>query len=351
MSQMTEVAERPDELEEVNRRFNQLGFTDGLPIVPPTKARVAAMVAGSGLGAEETLGPVPPVWGEATVERVAANAVMAGCRPEYMPVVLAALRGCLDKKFNLHGVQCTTHLTTPLVVVHGPIAKQLGVNGANNCFGQGWIANATIGRALRLALVNIGGARPGEIDRATLGHPGKYTYCIAENEAESPWPAFHVESAGMRPEQSAVTVFAAEGPHNINNHEYEPHRLLDAIAGTIATPGANNFYVMGDYTVVLGIDHAKILAAEGWRRSHVQSYLFEKARLPISVLRHGGMYSQNIERNLWPRWIDRSRETSTVPPVREPADFKIFVAGGAGPHSVVIPGWGVRAVTVPVEVP
>lgn len=259
MSQTTEVPEKPDELEEVNSRFHELGFTDGLPIVPPTTARVAAMVAGSRLKAEHSLGAVPPVWGEATVERVAANAAMAGCRPEYMPVVLAALRGCLEKKFNLHGVQCTTHLTTPLVVVHGPIAKRLGVNGANNCFGQGWIANATIGRALRLALVNIGGARPGDIDRATLGHPGKYTYCIAENEAESPWPAFHVESAGMRPEQSAVTVFAAEAPHNINNHEYEPHRLLDAIAGTIATPGANNFYVMGDYTIVFGIDHAKIL--------------------------------------------------------------------------------------------
>ena len=341
--------ETGDELVEINLRFQELGWSDGLPIIPPTATRVAAMAAGSRLGGQDSIGKIPPMWGEASVERVAANAVMAGCLPEDMPVVLGALQACLDTRFNLHGVQCTTHVTTPLVVVHGPLARRLGVNGGNNCFGQGRRANAAIGRAVRLALVNIGGARPGDIDRATLGHPGKYTYCIAENQAESPWPEFHVESAGLDPEQSAVTVFAAEAPHNINNHEYDPHRLLDAIAGTMATPGANNYYVMGDYAIALGIDHARILDRAGWRRSHVQRYLFEKARLPISTLRFGGMHGQNVERNLWPRWIERSRGEVMVPPVREPADIKIFVAGGAGPHSLVIPGWGVRAVTRAIE--
>jgi len=346
---MSETGAAADELDEVNRGFGEAGLTDGLPIVPPTQERVAQMVAGSGLAAALSIGKVPPIWGEATVERIAANAVMAGCRPAYMPVVVAALRAALDSRFNLHGVQCTTHVTTPLVVVHGPIAAELGVNGANNCFGQGTPANATIGRAVRLALVNLGGALPGDIDRATFGHPGKYTYCIAENEAESPWPAFAVDSAGLAAGASAVTVFAAEAPHNVNNHSFDPYRLLDAVAGTMATPGANNYYVMGDYAVVLGIDHARILNAAGWKRSNVQHYLFEKARLPVGRLRFGGMYGEQVERNLWPRWIERADDSALVPPVREPADIKIFVAGGAGPHSLVIPGWGTRAITVEIR--
>jgi hypothetical protein len=261
-----------------------------------------------------------------------------------MPVVLAAVEALLDDRFNLHGVQCTTHLTTPLIVVNGPIATELGINGGHNCFGQGWAANAAIGRAVRLAMVNIGGARPGRIDKATFGHPGKYTYCIAENERESPWEPFHA-TAGLRAEDSAVTVFAAEAPHNVNNHQFDPYRLLDAITDTMATPGANNFYVMGDYFVVFGVDHARILNDAGWRRRHVQRYLFERARLPVGRLRSGGMYGEQVERNLWPRWIDRADERSAVPPVREPEDIKVLVAGGAGPHSLVITGWGTRAVT------
>lgn len=346
---MSEATAAADELDEVNRGFAEAGLTDGLPIVPPTQERVAQMVAGSSLAAGVSIGKVPPIWGEATIERIAANAVMAGCLPAYMPVVVGALRAALDSRFNLHGVQCTTHVTTPLVVVHGPIAAELGVNGANNCFGQGTQANATIGRAVRLALVNLGGALPGDIDRATFGHPGKYTYCIAENEAESPWPAFSIDSAGLAAGTSAVTVFAAEAPHNVNNHSFDPYRLLDAVAGTMATPGANNYYVMGDYAIVLGIDHARILNAAGWKRSNVQHYLFEKARLPVGRLRFGGMYGEQVERNLWPRWIERADDSALVPPVREPADIKIFVAGGAGPHSLVIPGWGTRAITVEIR--
>ena len=347
---MTQTLDTADELLEINALFCEKGWTDGLPIVPPTRERVARMVAGTGRLADEVVGRIPPTWGEATVERLAVNAVMAGCRPEHLPVVIAAIEALLDDRFNLNGVQCTTHVTSPLIVVHGPIARQFEINGGANCFGQGWVANATIGRAVRLALVNLGGARPAGIDKATLGHPGKYTYCIAENEAESPWPPFHVEEQGYRPEDNAVTVFAAEAPHNINNHAFDPYRLCDAIAGTIATLGANNYYVMGDYTVVLGVDHARILDQAGWRRRHVQRYLFEKARLPVSRLKYGGMYVEHLERNLWPRWVERTDDSSLVPPVREPEDFKIFVAGGPGPHSVVIPGWGTRAITRPITI-
>ena len=340
MSQVTEA----DTLLEINQRFYERGWTDGLPIIPPTRDRVERLVAGSGRQADDVVGRIPPKWGEATVERIAANAVMAGCLPEHMPVVVATLAALLDDRFNLHGVQCTTHVTTPLIVVNGPIRRELNVNGGHNCFGQGWQANAAIGRAVRLALVNIGGAQPGLIDKATFGHPGKYTYCVAENEEDSPWEPFHVW-AGHQPEQNAVTVFAAEAPHNINNHSYDPYRLLDAVASTMATLGANNFYVMGDYVLVLGVDHARILDQAGWKRRHVQRYLFEQARLPVSRLKFAGMYGERVDRNLWPRWVERTDEHSMVPPVREPEDIKIFVAGGAGPHSVVIPGWGTRAVT------
>jgi hypothetical protein len=345
---MTQAVEQIDELWEINDLFQQQGWTDGLPIIPPTRERVERMVAGCGRPADSVIGQIPPKWGEATVERIAVNAVMAGCRPEHLLVVIAAIEALLDDRFNLHGVQCTTHVTGPLLVVNGPIARQLDLNGGPNCFGQGWVANATIGRAVRLVLVNLGGARPGRIDKATFGHPGKYTYCIAENEADSPWLPFHVEQ-GYQAEDSTVTVFAAEAPHNINNHAYDPYRLLDAIAGTMATLGANNFYVMGDYVVVLGVDHARILDQAGWKRRHVQRYLFERARLPVGRLKFGGMYVQQIERNLWPRWIERDDDSSQVPAVREPDDLKLFVAGGAGPHSVVIPGWGTRAVTRRIE--
>ena len=345
---MSQVVEAADGLWEVNELFGRLGWTDGLPVIPPTRARVERMVAGCSRPANAVVGRIPPKWGEATVERIAVNAVMAGCRPEYLAVVLAAVEALLDDRFNLHGVQCTTHVTTPLIVVNGPIRRRLEINGGPNCFGQGWTANATIGRAVRLVLVNLGGAQPGRIDKATFGHPGKYTYCIAENEEDSPWEPFHVEQ-GYAAEDSTVTVFAAEAPHNVNNHSYQPYRLLDGIAGTMTTLGANNFYVMGDYAVALGVDHTRILNQAGWKRRHVQRYLFEQARLPVRRLRFGGMYGEHIERNLWPRWVEREDEGSLVPPVREPEDIKLFVAGGAGPHSLVIPGWGTRAVTRGIE--
>ncbi len=341
---MSQSMREVDELSEINEHFYDRGWTDGLPIIPPTNERVRQCVAGSGRAATEVLGRIPPKWGEATIERVAANAVMAGCQPAYMPVVVAAIEALLDDRFNLHGVQCTTHVTAPLVIVNGPIRAAIGMNGGHNCFGQGSMANASIGRAVRLIMVNLGGAQPGLIDKATLGHPGKYTYCVAENEEESPWEPFHVREA-YAPSESAVTVFAAEAPHNINNHSFDPYRLLDAIASTVATLGANNYYVMGDYVVVIGVDHARILDQAGWKRRHVQRYLFERARLPVGRLKYGGMYGERVERNLWPRWVERTDDESLVPPVREPEDIKVIVAGGAGPHSLVIPGWGTRAVT------
>lgn len=322
------------------------GWTDGLPVVPPLPQLVQRHIAASGRAADTLVGEVPPAWGRATVERIAANAVMAGCLPEYLPAVLAAVEALLDDRVGLHGVQCTTHVATPLLVYNGPVRGLLGINGGHNCLGQGHRANATIGRAVRLVLSNLGGARPGGLDKATFGHPGKYSYCLAENEEESPFPAYHT-TAGCRQDDGAVTVFAAEAPHNVNNHgSDDPWGVLDSVASAMATLGNNNMYLGSDYVVVLGVEHARIVARHGWERRHVQQYLHERARLPVRRLRVGGMYGADVDRNFWPRWVRRDDPDALVPAARTPEDIKVFVAGGAGRHSLVIPGWGTRANTL-----
>jgi hypothetical protein len=338
-----------DDLTDAIEVYYEQGWTDGLPVVPPTRKAVEKMLEGTNRNADDIICRVPPKWGIATVEKVAVNAVMAGCLPSYLPIVITALEALMDDRLNLHGVQCTTHVTTPLVLVNGPIANEVGINSGHNCFGQGWRANATIGRALRLIMVNIGGAKPGVIDKATFGHPGKYTYCFAENEQESPWEPYQTD-LGYNANESTVTVFAAEAPHNINNHGENPYTILTAVADTMATLGNNNMYVMGDAFVVLGVDHANIIAEAGWKKHNVQHFLFENARIPIERLRNGGMYGQEIHRNLWPRWIDRANPEALVPVVREPKDIKVVVAGGAGPHSLFIAGWGTRSVTRKIDI-
>lgn len=337
-----------DDAEAAHEALAAAGWTDGLPVRLPTRRAVQRILEHCGLEAADGIGPLPPAWGDATYLRLAANAVMAGCPPAGFPLVIAALRAMLDPKFNLHGIQCTTHVVAPLILVNGPVRQAVGVNCDHGCLGQGTVANAAIGRAVRLAMVNLGGARPGALDKATFGHPGKYTYLFGENEEHSPFEPFHV-ARGFDADQSTVTVFPAEAPHNINNHARDPFSLLRSIASTMATLGNNNMFISGEVLVVLGRDHAGILAEGGFKRHSIQSYLHEHARLPVGLLRHGGMYGEDIARNIWPRWIDRRDENALVPIVRTPQDIHVVVAGGVGPHSLFIPGWGTRAVTVPVE--
>lgn len=327
------------------------GWSDGLPVVPPLRHLVEAHVAASGLPADHLIGEIPPAWGRATVKRIAANTVMAGCRAEYLPAVIAALRALLAPTVGLHGFQCTTHVAAPLVIFNGPVSRALSIESGHNCLGQGFRANATIGRAVRLVLTNLGGARPGGMDKATFGHPGKFTYCFAENESESPFPPYHVE-AGLAAEQSAVTVFGAEAPHNINNHaSNDPHSLLLTVADTMRTLGSNNMYLASECILVLGIEHARIIAQAGWSRRHVQFFLYEQARRPIRELAIGGMHGPDVGRNLWSRWVDRANPDALVPVARTPDDIKVFVAGGAGRHSLFIPGWGARTYTLPFAYP
>jgi hypothetical protein len=211
--QRVEVVRGDDPTAEVNRLYRLRGWTDGLPIVPPTLARVDEMLDQGPLDRRAVLGEMEPLGGVASVERIAANAVMAGCQPEHFPVVLAAVQAILDPEFNLRGVQTTDENVAPLLIVNGPAARRLGVNAGWGALGPGWTANAAIGRAVRLVMNNLGGGWPGAVSFAGLGQPGRYTLCLAERE-DTPWPPLHVE-LGYRPEQSTVTVMRAETVINV----------------------------------------------------------------------------------------------------------------------------------------
>jgi hypothetical protein len=338
-----------DDLSDVMEWLFESGWSDGLPVIPPTPRNVQRMLAGTTRQAEALIGHIPPKGGRATVEKIAINAVMAGCKPDYLPVVIAAVEALLDDRCNTRGVQCSTHIASPLVIVNGPLVPELGINCGHNVFGPGWRANATIGRAVKLVLVNLGGASPGIADKATFGHPGKFTYCIAENEAANPWEPLHVER-GFAPTDSTVTVFAAEAPHNINNHwSATPHGLLQTVADTMATLGSNHLYLGGESFLVLGPEHADVLARAGWTKRDVRAFLFEHARKPLVQVKIGGMYGPETRRNLWPRWIDHDDDQTCVPIARRADDIAILVAGGAGRHSVYLPGWGSRSATRKIQ--
>jgi hypothetical protein len=325
------------------------GFSDGLPVVPPTPEKLVTMLRALGGEADLVECRVPPRWGDLTRRVLAINLVMAGCTPAHAPVVRAAMLALSAPAFNLNGVQATTHMAAPLLVVNGPIAHDIGMNAGANCFGSGNRANATIGRAIRLILLNVGGGWPGELDQATLGHPGKYTYCIAENEEQSPWDPLHVER-GLQREQSAVTVFGCEPPHNVNNQaSRNAFDLCYTIADTMATLGKNMLSAQGEVMVVLCPSHAETIAADGWSKQHVKEYLYEKARKPVRLVKLGGLYGREVARNFWPRWVSRTDEDEMVPLVRRPSEITLVVAGGPGRHSAFLPGWATPSVTVPIE--
>lgn len=320
--------------------------SDGLPIVPPTQERVEAMIAEAGEDADRVLGDIAPRHGVATVWTVAVNAVMAGCRPEYFPVVVAAVEAIADPVFNLGGVQGTTHVCAPLVIVNGPIRHEIGMNMGHNCFGQGNRANATIGRAVRLVMLNVGEGVPGEIDKSTFGHPGKYTFCVAEYEERSPWSPLAVER-GFDRNQDVVTVFACEAPHSMSDHHNNSARgIATTFADCVATAGMNNLYFSGEYLVVVGPEHAAAFARDGWTREDLQIFLFEHARKPMSFARTVGTYGIETE-HLWPKWLSSRDDDDRVSVVRRPADFQVMVAGGEGGRfSVALPGWGCLSTAV-----
>jgi hypothetical protein len=326
--------------DDVLAEFAARDWCDGLPIIAPTEARVAAMLGGR--DGARSLGVMPPLWRQATLAKLAVNAVMAGCDPSYFPVIVAAVEAMLDGEFNCYGVQATTHPVAPLVIVHGPQVRALGVHAGSGCLGPGFRANATIGRAVRLAMLNVGGAWPGRYDMATQGSPAKFAYCLAENVEASPWGAWH--------EDDAVTVFAGEPPHNVNDHvSTTASGVLTTLARTAVAPGSNMgwFLSQSQLLVVLGPEHAATIAGEGLGRADVQRFVYEHARLTLATLKLGGMWGMHD----WPAWMRAVHdEAALMPAVASPDDVFVIVAGGPGKHSAVVPNCAFsRAVTRPVS--
>lgn len=326
-----EVADRLDGVFELYERYDAQGWGDGLPILPPTRAAVEAMLRFTDRHRDDLVAILPPRNGAASVEMIAINAVMAGCRPEYLPLVLAAVEAVAHPDYNLYGRQTTTHPGAHLVIVNGPVRHELGVNCKGNVFGQGVRANATIGRALRLVLINVAGGQPGITDMATHGHPGKYTFCMGEDEEGSPWQPLHVER-GFARDTSAVTVYCAEAPHNINDQVSKtPERYLGSAASTMATLGGNGLYrsaLEGEQGLVISAESAQWIASFGWSKERVKDYLWHTARQPVKALRDRGAWGKSP----LPAWIDPNDDEALVPIVNRPERLVVLVAGGHQRH-------------------
>ncbi len=338
--------ETPDDFEAINRIYRERRWGDGLPIVPPTAARVERMLAQTRRNPHEVIASVAPGYGAATVERIAINAVLAGCDPECLPVLIAATAAVADPEFNLQGIQATTNPVAVWLIINGPLAQRLQVNATFNCIGQGAWANATLGRAMRLILQNIGGALPGEMDRATHGQPGKFTFCCAENEADHPWQPLHVER-GFAATDSTVTVVGAEGTMNMNTHAKMADELARVIAETMIHPPSNEYVHGGEPWFILGSEHAEIFRREGWDKARLKRELWLRSKMPVKNLSTHEITRAHASRTL--ELGELSGET-LLPISPRPEDIHLIVAGGPGTHSVYVPCFGnSRAVTRRIE--
>jgi hypothetical protein len=334
----------PDDAITLIEAYYERGWTDGLPVVPPSEAALAAMLAAGGLAGPEVIGEIPGRNTVVTAAKLAINALMAGCRPEYLPVVVAAVRGLCHPDFAYHGPASSTGGSAIILIVNGPIAGRLGLNSGSNAFGQGWRPNATIGRAVRLVMMNVMNTRPGFLDRATLGNPGKYAFCFAENEAASPWGPFHV-TRGLRAEQSAVTVYAGNSLSQVYNQlAPTPEPLLRCFADALCHTGIPNVIGFNESLVVLAGEHADVLRRSGWSRRDMQEFLVRHARRTLADFKRAARL---------PGEVAPADEATWRHVFQDPADILIVVAGGrAGSWSAALPGWGkkwTRSVTMPIE--
>ena len=330
-------AEWEDVVEAIERCY-ELGWTDGLPVVPPTSERVQEFLEYAGLPGDTVLGSVAERRREITAEKVAANAVMAGCRPEYFPVVLAATEAMLAPPFNLIGPSSSLGGAGILLIVNGPIVRQLDINCRNNLFGPGNRANSTIGRSIRLILMNACASIPGLFDRSILGHPGKFSYCIAENEAETHWNPLHVER-GFSREDSAVTVFACDGPRQVRMVP-PPEVILDGVADVASSLGTSmaNSGSVGDTSAILRQGEIAVVVAgtsdvwQGWSKEDLRQHLFMRVRRSVGDLKRARMMEGGLE---------HGDDESFLPLVPSPNDILVVFGGGSeGPTCAVIPSWG-----------
>ena len=322
-----------------------------MPVVPATESLVRRMLSGYGEDPSLSLGVIQPRNAQVTLEKVAINAVMAGCRPEYFPVVVAAVKAVLQEEFNVAGVSATTGGAAPVIIVNGPLAKQLDINGDAGCFGPGYRANASIGRALRLVIRNLGGLILGEMDKATLSTPGRYSFCFAENEDRSPWEPRHIE-LGFDPSASILTVLGTRSVYEVMETTVPTGiEVLQTIVDTMKAAGVSNYYQIGTGTqiaLVVCPEHAADMSASGLSKTDVRQYIYQNARMPMHRLKDVAHYGN---RN-WPSWVDETNPNTLVPIVREADDIVIVVAGGDGRHSAWLSGWGVtRVVTQEIELP
>jgi hypothetical protein len=327
--------------EAANDWFCRERLSDGLPIVPPTVERVAKMLDAVDRDPQEVIGLIPPKWARATIEKIAVSAVMAGCLPEYLPVVIAAIGAICEPRFNLYGVQATTGYVGPALLLNGPVRRKLAVNCDAGVFGPGFRANATIGRAIRLILIAIGGAFPGDADRSTFGWPGKYTMCFGENEEKSPWEPYHVEM-GFAPEESTVTAFGINGFLPIHTAGNRGEQALSSLAEVIAMHHGVSHLDVGSFgggtpLVALGIEDAEIMARDGISKKQVKDYLWEHAALPfadIPARRKGHKADEALLRESPNVTADGVVHLAT-----KPEDIMIVVLGGKHRHSVFLPMW------------
>ncbi len=326
MAQTQVRLEASSTAELVNQAYEyayEQGWTDGLPIIPATEEMVQQFVQASGRHADDLVGLIPPRQGRATVAVVAVNAVMAGCRPAYMPVLLAALDGLLDPNFPLEFMQVTTNPMTPLLLVNGPVRHQLDINYGTGCLGPGWRANATIGRAIRLLLQNVGGALPGVYSKASFSSPMRYTYVFGEHEEENPWTPFHVDR-GFETDESTVTVFKASNYCNISGGEgVGPEEILRQIATNMPP-----MYAGGDGALLLlGVNHARSLYEAGLSKRDIRERLWELATLPVE------MYAADFA--AMEQAAGRG-DAEVLRRTQSPDDIYVVVAGGPGPQDVYI---------------
>jgi hypothetical protein len=329
---------------ELIEAYYERGWTDGLPVVPPSDKSVRATLDAAALRGDEVIGEIAGRNTVVTADKVAINAVMAGCKPEYMPVVVAAIKGLCHPDFAYHGPASSTGGSAMVTIVHGPIARRLGVNAGNNAFGQGTRANATIGRAVRLTMMNVMQTRPGLLDRATLGHPGKYSFCFAEWEDDVPWPPLHVER-GCAPGDSAVTMYASNSLYQVYNQlAATPEPLLTCVADALSNLGVSNMKGFNQALLVFAGEHTEVLAKAGWSRDDVRRFLIDHAKRSVADWKRAARLPGEIEPG------DDTRMRALF---AHPEDILIVSAGGrAGAWSACLPGWGnkwTRAVTTRVE--
>ena len=316
--------------------FLEKEWSDGFPVVTPTDERVQWMLGGTRRSPDEIIGSVPPAMAVATVRKVAIHALMAGCKPEYLPVVLGALALILRDEFNMGGVQCTMHGVAPLMIVNGPYAGKIGVHGGNGCFGPGFRANATIGRAIRLMLLNMGGGIPGLASATVFGSPIRYTACLAEHMARSPWESLAV-SRGYAPEDDVITCAMVESPRlHFDDVSTEPERLLRGIGDSMASTGSWNMWFRSNVVVAMSPQHAGLCARAGMSRADVHRRLCELAGREQRSLKRGGNWRP--ERAL-AMDADPDDDDCFIKAVKDPAGLHLIVAGGMGPVTAVCHGW------------